>query len=137
LTIRAPSRFAKLNNFISFSAPSAPLREKIFLRMSDFGRACKDKQTFASCSLSIAFSGLPVHREKIQKTLTYLLTFPILRVTSPKMSDLQPQAGRLKRQRTGALQNASRRGWDIEMRASVLECGGPPPLSPSPSQLDF
>ena len=33
-----------------------------------------------------------------------------------------------KRQRTGALQNASRGSGTIGQRASILECGGPPPL---------
>ena len=33
-----------------------------------------------------------------------------------------------KRQRTGALQDASRGSGTIGQRASVLECGGPPPL---------
>ena len=33
-----------------------------------------------------------------------------------------------KRQRTGAVQNASRIPSDFKMRASVLDCGGPPPL---------
>jgi len=35
-----------------------------------------------------------------------------------------------KRQRTGALQNAARRAAIIGKRASVLDCGGPPPLFP-------
>ena len=34
-----------------------------------------------------------------------------------------------KRQRAGALQNASRSSRVIGQRASVLDCGGPPPLS--------
>jgi hypothetical protein len=34
-----------------------------------------------------------------------------------------------KRQRTGAVQNVSRSPGIIEPRASVLDCGGPPPLS--------
>jgi hypothetical protein len=34
-----------------------------------------------------------------------------------------------KRQRAGAVQNASRSFGVIVNRASVLECGGPPPLS--------
>jgi hypothetical protein len=36
-----------------------------------------------------------------------------------------------KRQRAGALQNASRDSRVIGQRASVLDCGGPPPLSPA------
>jgi hypothetical protein len=35
-----------------------------------------------------------------------------------------------KRQRAGALQDASRRSRIVVPRASVLDCGGPPPLSP-------
>ncbi len=38
---------------------------------------------------------------------------------------------RKKRQRTGALQDASRRSGVPGKRASVLDCGGPPPLSAS------
>ena len=36
-----------------------------------------------------------------------------------------------KRQRTGALQNASRHSPAAGIRASVLDCGGPPPLFPA------
>jgi hypothetical protein len=35
-----------------------------------------------------------------------------------------------KRQRAGALQDASRNSQVAGIRASVLDCGGPPPLSP-------
>jgi len=35
-----------------------------------------------------------------------------------------------KRQRAGALHNASRGPRTADKRASVLECGGPPPLFP-------
>jgi hypothetical protein len=47
-----------------------------------------------------------------------------------------------KRQRTGALQDASRHPGITRQRASVLDCGGPPPLSHGvtnkrPSQNDF
>jgi REP-associated tyrosine transposase len=37
-------------------------------------------------------------------------------------------ACRRKRQRTGAVQDAARRSWRHRRRASVLDCGGPPPL---------
>ena len=39
-------------------------------------------------------------------------------------------AARPKRQRTGALQDASRISDAVVPRASVLDCGGPPPLFP-------
>ena len=42
-----------------------------------------------------------------------------------------------KRQRTAALQDASRRPWAIGERGSVLECGGPPPLFPRACQIVF
>ena len=35
-----------------------------------------------------------------------------------------------KRQRAGALQDASRNSQVADTRVSVLDCGGPPPLSP-------
>ena len=38
-----------------------------------------------------------------------------------------------KRQGAGALQDAARGSWAIGFRDSVLECGGPPPLSPHPA----
>jgi hypothetical protein len=37
-----------------------------------------------------------------------------------------------KRQRAGALQDASRHSRVVVPRASVLDCGGPPPLSDGP-----
>ena len=40
-----------------------------------------------------------------------------------------------KRQRAGALQDASRGSGACGQRASVLECGGPPPLFSAPTKL--
>jgi len=42
-----------------------------------------------------------------------------------------------KRQRAGALQDASRNPKVVNERISVLECGGPPPLSPATDHLEF
>src|ERR1035437_10919434 len=39
-----------------------------------------------------------------------------------------PRSSIPKRQRAGALQDAARGSFVISQRASVLECGGPPPL---------
>ena len=42
-----------------------------------------------------------------------------------------------KRQRAGALQDASRGSMITGKRASVVECAGPPPLSPATVGLEF
>src|ERR1019366_3417574 len=39
-----------------------------------------------------------------------------------------PRSSIPKRQRAGALQDAARGSFVISQRASVLECGGPPPV---------
>ncbi len=77
-----------------------------------------------------------------------LLTAPVVNATwNHNLGDVQPVAnpryGRLKtcatiwrseqeRQRTGALQDAPRHSCAIEIRASVLGCGSPPPLLTAP-----
>jgi hypothetical protein len=43
-------------------------------------------------------------------------------------ANFRPRVRRAKRQRTGAVQDAFARFKSIRIRASVLECGGPPPL---------
>jgi len=107
----------------------------------------KIAQPFMAGTRHPQFSQVPSRDERCLRTATIFSavpdgTFFILLTLNPAMNGWAifiPAPWRLcdfafnsvsrpKRQRTGALQDASRNSFAIGQRASVLECGGPPPL---------